>query len=283
MDWILVLETRWFVIAAVVAVMAGYLVLMDFRRFLAVVCMNIVFYFMWEGIALGRSFPFFPMYVMPSSSEFLIGTIPASILFLKGAVYATGSYLVSSMACREFTHGRIDLVKNRGNRVNEHIAAGMLASIVYTTATMVVEPVLANGEFFGIGRYEKFVNGAYFGVDPLFFLGSLITSAISFTTIAVLDSNIRAGPDHVLFDYDTAVRSPRSYHQFAFGAFWASMIIPALLSSVISPMLVMLDIVAVIPATAIAVAAIWWASSRKDGSMVRDFCSDHPDSFICKM
>lgn len=282
-DWLAVLDTRWFIIIAIVALMIGYIILMDFRRFLAIVCMNIVFVFMWEGIGLGRSFPFSPVYVMEDGTEFMIGTIPASILFIKGVIYATGSYLVASMACREITHSKIDLVKNRGNRVNEHIVAGLLASFVYAMAVVIIDPILANGELLPLGAYENFINGVYFGVNPLYLLCSVGTSAISFLVIAIIDSAIHTDPEHVLFEYDRTIQAPRSYHQFAFCAFWASMIIPALLSAFISPVLATINIVIVLPITTIMIAMIWRASSMKDRSMVHEFCDGHPDSFICKM
>jgi len=246
--------------------------------------MNIVFCLMWEAISLGRSFPYFSLrYAMPDESEFFIGGIPTSALFFKGVVYATGSYLVSSMACREFTHSKVDLVKDRGSRINEHMLSGIFASFVYTLAIVVIEPVLANAGLFGVGPYEKFLAGAYYGVDPLFFLGSLASSAVSFVAVSVLDANIHQDKPVALFDYDTSVQSSRSYHRFAIVAFWGSIIIPAVMSSVISTTLAVINIVVILPSTAIVIALTWRFSTKKDDSMVRSFCDDHPDSFVCGM
>jgi hypothetical protein len=284
MDWTLILLTRWPIIVSVVIVTVIYLFTMDFRRFLAVVCMNVVFCLMWEGVSLGMSFPGFSLrYVMPWESELFIGTIPTSALFFKGVVYATGSYLVSSMACREFIHSKVDLVKDRGHRINEHMLVGIFASFVYTLAIMVIEPVLANAELFGMGVYEKFLAGTYYGVDPLMFIGTLASSAVSFVAVSVLDANIQQDKPTALFDYDTSVQSPRPYHRFAIVAFWTSVIIPAILSSVISTSLAVIDIVMILPSTAVVIALIWHFSTRKDDSMVRSFCDDHPDSFVCGM
>lgn len=256
---------------------------MDFRRFLAVVCMNIVFCLMWECISLGGGFPYFTLrYIMPWKSEFMIGKIPTSAVFFKGVVYAAGSYLVSSMACREFTHSKIDLVKDRGRRINEHIISGIFASFVYTLAIIIIEPILVHADLFGMGIYEKFLINTYYGVDPLFFLGSLASSAVSFVVVSLLDANIHQDKPTALFDYETSVQSSRSYHRFAIVAFWGSIIIPAMMSPVISPALATINIV-MLPFTAIVIALIWRFSTRKDDSMVRSFCDDHPDSFVCKM
>lgn len=263
---------------------------MEFRRFLAIVGMGIVFQLMWESINVGiRSMtgtigiPYFTLYYLPSPYDEFVIWVPWSAIFLKGIVYSCGSYVTASMAGRKFIDGKIDLVKDRGHRVVEHMTVGGFASLLYTISMIVLDPILVNGNGWFLGDYEAFGISTYFGVDPLYFLGCLGSSCASYILLGLIESRIEYHPEDVLYDYSNEKQKPFRHHEAGFFVLSCGVFIPSFFALVNYPVIGAVNFLVIIPIMYVVYIVIMRWASRRDDTLVGQFCKEHPGSFVCKL
>ncbi len=285
MDPVLVLQERWWMIAIIMAAMIAYLATMDFRKFLAVVAMNIVFQLVWELTTTGTRYPFASLhYDYNPGLEIYMFTVPWSAILLKSIVYASSSYVITSAASLKVVEGHVDLVTDRGHKVIEHVTVGAMASITHAITMIAVEPLLANGSSWFLGPYEHFTFPLYFGVDPWYFAGVLASSLSSFMAIAVLDSRIGfPGAEPVLFNYEREKQGIKRSHATGFVIHATMLVIPSFFALFINSILALVNFLIVIPAVYVFLLFVSWNATRTDKKLVTNFCKKQPGSFLCRM
>jgi hypothetical protein len=275
-------QQQWPLILILFAVLIIYLVVTEFRRFLAIIGMCFVFQLTWESINTGTDFPYFSLTYMYNDIDLWVMDVSLTAIVLKSFIFSTGSYIVGSMAGRKFIDNKIDLVKNRGRRTVERMTIGVFSSIIYTLSMLAIEPVLAHGSLIGLGTYETFFSfPVYFGVDPRYFFGCIVTSAVNFVVIAMIESNIEYHPEEVMFNFEGEKQRSAKHHVVGLVVLNLGIFIPSILVVESLPEISVINLVIIIPAIYVTYFSIMTWSARANNSMVHDFCDGHPDSFLC--
>lgn len=285
LDIVAIVEERWLLVAVICAVLAGYLFSMNFKRFLAIVMMSIVFQLMWETMSLGIRFPYFSLYyVYHPEIDYYILTVPLSAILFKSIVYSTGSYMMASAAGRKYVNGKIDMVTDRGKRIVEHIIVGLFGAAILSLSYFIIEPLLASGSYWFLGSYEYFTRPGYFGVDYMYFVGVAVASSANFSVMSILEARIEGprGREKPLFDFEGEEQSMRGRHKYAFIAFSMSLLLPAFISLLMNVSLGLSSFLVFIPAVYAMFGLTSWWSSRMDRGLVSKFCKKNPGSFVCR-
>lgn len=278
-------ELRWFIIAFLIVILVGYALLMDVRRFLTVVGLSFVFQLMWEMISVGTDFPFFSLeYTVPKEAGLYLTIVPVTAIILKSLFYSVGAYVTVSMVTRKVIDAKIDATRDGGKKVWQHLFSGGLASVILTVSLMAVEPTLVSGNEWILGEFETFASGPkYFGVEWLYFVGVLLSSSITFATIALIESLIGFNKrEATMFNYEKDAQSSFKYQQFGFFAFFSSIIIPSFFTFFYNPSIATVNFILLIPLLIILLITFSkWSDSIDDMRLSR-FCDDNPDSFVCR-
>lgn len=284
LDFATIFEDRWLMIVIIVALLIIYAVSNDFRRFLAIVGLLLALQLMWESInVIDGWFPFGSIvYTSPSNLEFHVMTVPISAVFIKTLVPMVSSYIFTSMATVKLVKSKIDMVKDRGKNLLGHVGSRFLGAGVHVIMLVIIEPVLVAGDQWALGNYETFTDNAiYFGVDPLYFLGSFITTAISFTIVSMLEARIGYDEEEVFFDYEHKVQSPVTYQYVGFIVLTFSAIAFSFIAMFLNVTMGMIDIVFAIPSIFFMFIILSHYSDVRESINVHNFCNDNPDSFLC--
>lgn len=284
LDFMAILQERWFLVVGLAIVLFLYLFSMDFRRFLAIVPLVMILHLMWESISIASFFPYSSLhYISPENLDYYMMLIPFSPIVLKSLVYMSGSYIVASMVGKKYTVNKVDMVLPPRKKIGEAMLISSFASILSTLSVTILEPVLVNSLSYGFGPYEEFtVSGFYFGVNPMYFAGWLASSFCTFSLTALGESNIEFKTEKILFEYEDRVQKPSKYQEIGFLVFILGLIIPAFMSIYIDVVLFFVNFFIIFPI--IIILMLWfskWASEMDDKS-TKEYCIDHLDSSICK-